>query len=277
MLERLNGLSGMVLSILPKLNATRRSHSGRVATMIAFHTLRLMNSLTRKVRSVAPALSCPLKASRQGVQMGISGMKKMNLIMGEGMGMPLVRIVEDQVEGGIILPILTMLRSQAADQRNRRKRKIKKIDGRGQKMLILSQKRSQGRRKNERRVNLGVKMLILILAIAKSFPRTQRVGFMVQEQRETAESNRKCRETAKRLYRMKMICSLTSSDALCSGFPVVSSSLLFGRDPAWADFKAIVLFFSGYISPCNISHIENDVCRSRGFVITASCRNSLTP
>lgn len=259
--EHLNGLSGMVLSILPKLNGTRRSHSGRVATMIAYHTLRLRTSLTRKVRSVARALSCPLKAHRQGVQMEIFGMKKMNLIMGEGMGMLLVRTVEDQVEGGITLPTLTMLRSRAADQRNRRRRKTKRIDGQGQKMLILFRKRSQGRRKNERRVNLGGKMLIPILAIAKSFLRTLKVGSIVQEQWEAAEGNQMCRETARRLHRMKMICSLTSSDAFCSDFPVISSSLTRchpGGIPHGLTLSHCIIF-PGYISPCNISHIETYV------------------
>jgi len=85
--------------------------------------------------------------------MEIFGLNKMNRIMEEGMAMLPVRTAEDQVEGGITLPTSTMLRSQEADRRNKRKRKTKRIGGPGPRMLIPSRRRPQGRRRRERRVN----------------------------------------------------------------------------------------------------------------------------
>lgn len=145
-----NGRSATVLSTLPPSNANNADLNGPPATTTAFLTLPLKASHTKKARRQDPASTSrhPTLDLRRN-QMEISGAQKTNRIT-VATNPSLLRLVV----GGDTQPTLMMLPCPVPRSGERRRRK-RRIGGRGQKTRTLFRKNRTNPRNRRRRRRKG--------------------------------------------------------------------------------------------------------------------------
>lgn len=229
MLALRNGHSVMVWWTPPKFKGTRKNPNGLLDITIVYRILPSKTNHTKRDKSIGPAFQFLQRMMRMdGKRIRSCGGLRMSPIT---VPMPML-LVKVQARGGITLLTLTMRQLLMEAGQRRKKRRT---GGQGRRMRTPFRKRTIRRRRRKRGASLPHEILILILATVKmhqNFLKMQKGDFMVDR---AAEGSLRDMGTVKRrLFRVEMISSLTSSEERNI---VVYSRLCLLREALHLDFS----------------------------------------